>query len=126
MYLFDSDILIDYIRLYPPAVSFLDSTKKKNRFISLISVFELLKGCANKEQEARLNRFIKHFRILDLSTAISKSALNLYRVKRWSIGIGIADSLIAATGLSHKLTLVTRNLKHYKGIPSLKVRTPYF
>lgn len=125
MYVIDSDILIDYLRLYPEAVTFLDELPKKERFLAFISQFELLKGCANKEQEARISRFIKQFKILPLTESVSKTALNLFRVKHWFMGIGIADSFIAATALTNKCTLVTRNLKHYQGIESLKLHTPY-
>ncbi len=125
MHLFDSDILIDYLRLHPPAVAFLDAIKKKERTIALISVFELLKGCANKTQEARINRFLKHFTILPLNEKIAKTALEIYRVKRWAFGIGIVDCFIAATAIVNRTPLVSRNIKHYKGISSLKLETPY-
>jgi predicted nucleic acid-binding protein len=36
----------------------------------------------------------------------------------------MADALIAATAIQHGLTLVTRNLKGYRGIPGLKVDAP--
>lgn len=125
MYLFDSDILIDYLRLHPPAVAFLDGLKKKERTIALISVFELLKGCANKMQEARVNDFLRHFKVLPLNEKIAKTALEIYRVKRWAFGIGIVDCFIAATAIVNHVPLVSRNIKHYKGISSVKVETPY-
>lgn len=125
MYVIDSDILIDYLRLYPKAVTFLDELPKKERSLAFISQFELLKGCASKEQEARISRFMKQFNVLPLTESVSKTALSIFRVKHWFIGIGIVDSFIAATALANKCTLVTRNVKHYQGIESLSLHTPY-
>ena len=126
MYLLDSDILIDYLRLYQPAINFLESLNKKERNISAISEFELLKGCSNKEQEVRINRFLKQFKILHLSEEIEKVALELFRKYRWSSGLGIADSLIAATCIKNKIPIVTRNIKHYEKIQTLSVHQAYF
>lgn len=125
MYVIDTDILIDYIRLHAPALNFLDRLSKKERVISIFSQFELLKGCANKEQEVRINRFLKQFVISHLSEKIGKLALGLFRKYRWSFGLGMVDSFIAATAIDHQLQLVTRNTKHYQNIPSLKIHSPY-
>lgn len=125
MYIIDTDILIDYLRLQEKAINFLDSLSRKERCIAFLTVFELLKGCSNKEQEARISRFTKKFGILDLNADIAKTALQIYRVKRWTIGLGIADSFIAATALRYKCELVTRNIKHYQSIEDLKLKTPY-
>jgi predicted nucleic acid-binding protein len=32
--------------------------------------------------------------------------------------------VIAATALEHKMTLLTRNLRDFQGVPGLKVRSP--
>lgn len=126
MYIIDSDILIDYLRLQEKAISFLDNLTQKDRCIAQITVFELLKGCTRKTQENQINRFIKKFSIINLDTKIAKKALEIYRVKRWTIGLGIADSFIAATAIINKSELITRNTKHYKTITDLKLKTPYF
>lgn len=126
MYLIDSDILIDYLRLHEKAIDFLDNLNRKDRAIAHISVFELLKGCTRKTQEDQINRFIKKFQIINMNEKVVKKALELYRVKRWTFGLGIADSFIAAIGILNKCELVTRNTKHYKNISGLKIKTPYF
>lgn len=126
MYVIDSDILIDYLRLHDKAINFLDNLNRNERCIAFLTAFELLKGCSNKEQEARINKFIKQFPVLNLNTDISKLALQLFRVHRWTNGLGIADSLIAATAIKHKYQLVTRNIKHYQNIKELKIKTPYY
>ncbi len=38
--------------------------------------------------------------------------------------IAASDTFIAATALYHKLTLVTRNIRHFQRIPGLSLHTP--
>lgn len=125
MYLIDSDILIDYLRLQEKAIAFLDNLAREDRSIAHISVFELLKGCTKKSQEAQINRFIKKFPVVNIDEKIAKKALEIYRIKRWTIELGIADSFIAATAIVNNQELITRNVKHYKTIEGLKLKTPY-
>lgn len=125
MYLFDTDILIDYLRLHKPAIKYLDELNKKDRNIALITQFELLKGCQRKLHEQRIAGFLKNFKILPLSETVSKKALQIYHERRWHSHIDIPDAFIVATALVHKLTLITRNIKHYRDISSLKIEKPY-
>ena len=125
MYLFDTDILIDYLRLHKPAIKLLDEIEKKDRKIAFISQFELLKGCGKKSQAQKIDSFLKHFKVLPLDQETAKQALQVYRFARWFTGTEIPDSLIAGTAIKNKLTLVTRNIKHYRDIPSLKIEKPY-
>jgi predicted nucleic acid-binding protein len=60
-------------------------------------------------------------RILDIDTSIAL---------RWgTLGMARADEpvdmLIAATALEHDLTLVTRNLSDFRGIPGLRLENPF-
>lgn len=55
---------------------------------------------------------------LDASAAQQFDKLRLNRKLK---KIGRADLLIAATALAHGATLVTRNLKHFRQVPGLKV-----
>ena len=125
MYLIDTDILVDYLRLHEPALNFLESFPKSDRKVAFISRFELLKGCTRKAQAGKIGTFMKHFAVLPMSNSVAQSALRIYHDKKWHAHIDIPDAFIAATALAHKLTLVTRNLKHYRNIPDLKVEKPY-
>ncbi len=125
MVLLDTDILIDYLRLYSPALRLLDSFTKGDRFVSILSQMELLKGCKTKQHEQRILRFIKNFKVFYIDVEISQNAFKIFRDKRWQGNMDIPDSFIAATAKLHDLTLLSRNLKHYRNIPSLKVEKPY-
>lgn len=125
MYLLDTDILIDYLRLYEPALDFFQHLSKTDRTIALLTRFELLNGCQRKEHEMRIDRFLRNFKVYTITGEISKEALHLYHNNRWFTGLGISDSFIAATALVEKRTLFTRNYKHYQKITGLKVEVPY-
>lgn len=45
----------------------------------------------------------------------------LYHLQSLGHPIGIEDTMIGAIALSHGLTLVTANTKHFSRIPGLKV-----
>lgn len=125
MYLFDTDILVDYLRLHGPALSFLENLTKKDRKVGFISHFELLKGCDRKVQSNKIDTLMKYFEVMPINSSITEAALRMYRERKWHAHIDIPDAFIAATALAHKLTLVTRNLKHYRNIPQLKIKKPY-
>lgn len=125
MYLFDTDILVDYLRMHEPAMEYLESLSKADRKTAFISRFELLKGCSRKAQANKIGTFFKHFTVLPLTSTVAEDALRIYHDKKWHAHIDIPDAFIAATAIAHKLTLVTRNLKHFKNIPNLKIEKPY-
>lgn len=123
--LLDTNILIDYLRLHAPAMRFLESLSQKERTISVITQMELLQGCSRKIDEQRVIRFLNHFKIYPVSNATSDKALIFYQKYHWEAQLDIPDAFIAATAMVHHLSLVTLNMKHYKSIPGLKIRTPY-
>ena len=71
---------------------------------------------------ARLERFFSAF----ASVPFDDRAAELYGEILASLGrsgkqIGMADTLIAAISLAQDLTLVTRNGRHFKRVPGLRV-----
>jgi tRNA(fMet)-specific endonuclease VapC len=45
------------------------------------------------------------------------------QLRRQGLTVQDPDLLIAATALTHQLTLVTRNLRHFRRIPDLMIHT---
>ena len=98
--------------------------------ISVITVHEYLLGvhlayAGSKEIEDQLEkarRAMTAFEIIALTTEIVEESSKVQaQMQRRGQTPGINDLYIAATALTLKLALVTRNIEDFKRIPSLKV-----
>ena len=58
--------------------------------------------------------------VLPITSEIINTAIDLRQQKR----MGLGDSIIAATGLVHNLTIATHNLKDFQWIPNLNLIDP--
>ncbi len=125
MYLIDSDILIDYLRLHEPAIEFLDGLEKSEMALSFVTKFEVLKGCRKKINENRAFKLLNKFEILPLNEKVSERAFQVYQNLRWRADIGMSDSMIAATAIQNKCVLISRNVKHFDKVPGIKLKKPY-
>jgi len=120
--LIDSDVIIDYLRDRPEAVTYLDDLTNP-LFLSVITVGELYAGVRDGAERVKLDAFLRAFIILTLDEATAVAGGLLRRDYGKSHGIGLADAFIAATVLQHKLRLVSLNQKHFPMILNLVV--PY-
>lgn len=91
--------------------------------ISTITYLELAQGCRSKAELQRAKRGLamQQTQILPLTPAISERAMALIDQHALSDGLQLADALIAATALEHKLNLLTGNTKHFTAIGDLKI-----
>jgi len=120
--LVDTDILIDYLRGYPPSVEFLES-QSFPLLISSITIAELYAGVKKGKENEILDNFIGTFEIIPPDTKIAQKGGLFRRDFKKSHGVGLADALIAATAKEQGVSLVTLNRKHF---PMLKnILTPY-
>ena len=121
-HLLDTDVLVEYLRGRPRALSFLESLEG-DLLVSAITVAELWAGARGKEEEAALETFLGAFEVLsvDLDTAREGGALR--RKYGPSHGTGLADALIAASALRRGAKLVTFNRRHFPFVKDLLV--PY-
>ncbi len=91
------------------------------RSVSIISYIESLGYHGLIEVE---RQFLEHFfqttEILPLSDVIARQAVALRRQRR----IGLGDAIIAATAITHNLTLVTRNTEDFRWIAGLGLLDP--
>lgn len=125
MVLLDSDILIDYLRRYPPALAFFKDLDLKEAAISTITHLELIRGCKKKINAQTVDKLVKNFITIDISPAISKKSVKIYRHFKWHTHLEIGDAFIAATAITSKAILLTRNLKHFQTLEGLKLVKPY-
>ena len=119
-YLFVTDVLIDYLKALPDAVTAVES-RMAGACLSAMTVAEIYQGVREAER-AKVSRTISSFTVLPITEEIAELG-GLLRRDHKSQGAGLADCLIAATALIHGLKLQTLNVKHF---PMLKlVEAPY-
>jgi predicted nucleic acid-binding protein len=122
--IFDTDILIWYLRRDRKAAALVESTPLDERHISLISYLEVIYGCRSAEElrEFRLVCYEAFEEILPLDEEVSELAarfMERYVLAKRPQG---EDMLIAATALSRGEGLATANLKHFDFVPGLKLK----
>jgi tRNA(fMet)-specific endonuclease VapC len=128
--LLDTDTLSEVIKGRDPLVAqraqkYLQTHK---RFIfSIITRYEILRGLKAKgalQQIAFFEERCRESRILPLTDAVVGQAAEIYAdLHRSGRLISDADILIAATALTHDLTLVTENAGHFERIAGLRVES---
>jgi hypothetical protein len=117
--LFDTNVLIDFLRDRPEAVKLLDVQPEKP-CISVVSVFELYAGVANRREEQQIERLLEQAKLLPVATEIAKRAGVFVRVFQPSHSVEAIDAIIAATAEHHGLRLATLNVRHFPMFPKLK------
>ena len=114
-YLFDTDVLIAYLRGYHQAVELLKAfaAQRFDFLISPVTIIEIEAGIRDTEKE-KTYELLDIFEVCTVDRSISHlagSSLRKYRKK--GVTLGFADIIIAATVVIHHLTLVTYNTSHY-------------
>ena len=125
MILIDSDVLIDVVRAFSPAVQWLHSVSPDVIRVPGYVMMELIDGCHSKAQLAQLDQITARMPVVWPSTAACTAALSSFRSLRLSHGIGMLDTLIAHTAIELNVPLHTFNVKHFQHVPGLRTIQPY-
>jgi predicted nucleic acid-binding protein len=120
--LIDTDVIIDYLRDRPEAVSYLENLTDF-LLISAVTVAELYAGVRDGEERTALDSFIQAFEMVAVDEEIAVKGGLYRRDYSKSHNTGLADALIAATADSRNVELVTLNKKHFPML--LNVIVPY-
>jgi hypothetical protein len=117
--LLDTDVLVDFLRGFPKAVTFVNANSSRI-ILSSIVVAELYAGVKGDAELIVLENFISLFRVIPAIGEIAKTGGLYKRDYGKSHGVGLADAIIAATCEAENAELKTLNIKHYPMIDSLK------
>jgi tRNA(fMet)-specific endonuclease VapC len=127
-YLLDTYVISELVAKHPnpKVVDFVDSLDSDDVFLSVITIGEIAKGVEKLPKSKRkqeLHSWLKENllvrfdgRIIPLDTEVLMEwGILIARLESTGITLPAIDSLIAATTLTHKLTLVTRNMDDFGG-----------
>lgn len=115
--LFDTCILIDYLRGIPNARALCD--RYSDRAISIITWMEVMAG-ATSANEADARAFLLNFYTLPLSGEIAELAVTIRKGR----GLKLPDAIIQASAESAGRILLTRNTRDFpRGTPGVQI--PY-
>jgi len=90
--------------------------------VSIISKIETFGYHKITDKEKKfLNLIFDKVKVISLDDNIIETAIHLKQKQKITLG----DSLIAASALEHKLTLITNNTDDFEGIKGLKLLNPF-
>jgi predicted nucleic acid-binding protein len=124
-YLFDTDVLIAYLRGYHQSVELFKGLAAQgvDFLVSPVTIVEIEAGIRDTEKE-KTYELLDIFEVCAVDRPIAHSAGSFLRKHRKKgVTLGLADVIIAATALTHHLTLVTYNTSHYP-ISDLQILSP--
>jgi predicted nucleic acid-binding protein len=122
MVVVDADVMIELLRKNPGIASFLrNDIGAYNIALSAVTVAEIQQGATNKENLQQINRLLKQYIVLPVDYNISNIFSSLVQKYVLSHNTDIGDCFVAATALHYQMPLLTKNLKHYKHVPSLQL-----
>ena len=117
--LFDSNILIGYLRNQREALQFLEAQTEQPA-VSVVSIVELYAGAKSRQEEQKIELLLGQAKRLPLNVEIAQRAGAFVRIYRASHAVEPLDAIIAATAEHHGLRLATLNVKHFPMFPKLK------
>lgn len=125
MILLDTDVAIDILRGFAPAVAWLQGLGTSALGLPGLVVMELVQGCQNKAEQLKVERFCQPHLLFWPTQADCQRALADYVAFHLSHGVGLLDVLIGHMAVGRNEPLATFNVKHYQVIAGLKTLQPY-
>ena len=122
----DTSILIDYTRKKEKTLIKLlklQEKKKVELIIPALVIFEFYSGLSLEKKEIfnKAELLFSKFKIVEVNEKIAKLAAEINRKNKLYQKIGSIDLLIGTTALYFSADLATKNIKHFKLIPGLKL-----
>lgn len=121
MYTLDTNAIIYYLGNDPDAVSFFDDAFDSNAplYISAVTEAELFRFSKLSEEEAnQIENLLRSIFLVPVDAQIARSAGLIGR----TYNLKLADSIIAATAIFTTSTVVTRNVRDFKKVPTISIQ----
>ena len=114
----DTTILIDYWKGSEPAQA--ELARYRQPLVSIVTWMELQAGVRNEEEGDVIDMFLRDFRVVDVTRAIARGAVDIRQTAR----IRLSDAIIWSSARHESALLVTRNTKDFpESEPGIRI--PY-
>ena len=113
--LVDTDVLIDYLRGHPSAITFVEDNAERI-VLSAMSVAELyagVRGDAGGPEQVALSDLLDLFPVVPIGLQVARVGGLYHRDYGKSHGVGLADAVVAASADASSASLKTLNVRHY-------------
>jgi predicted nucleic acid-binding protein len=121
----DTDVMIDILRRYTPAVAWLRSRGVEERAVPGLVAMELVQGCRNRTEQRRVERLMRPYRMYWPSHADGERAFQDYAMYHLRHTLGILDARMAEIAVGLGVALATCNDRHSRVVPALHTIQPY-
>jgi len=126
MILLDTDVMIDLLRQYPPAMRWFDALDdEEDLLLPGYVVMELIQGCRNKVEQEKVRHELATYGTVWPAPGDCDEALDIFTEYHLSHNAGLLDVLIGQIAVALRVPLYTFNQKHYCFIPGLQTVQPY-
>lgn len=123
-YVLDTDILIDVLRGYEPAVEWLSTLMEQPVVVSL-SVMELIQGCRPHQEVGVVGQLVAPLEIWYPGEAEMQAALRLFQANYLRCRLSMIDAVIGSVCVARQGVLCTFNVRHYRCVSDLQTLQPY-
>ena len=121
MILCDTNILIEFYKSNAVIIQELRQIGTHQLAISVITRAELYYGAINKNELNRIQKNLDLLQNIPIDETISEKFIQIMTQYSLSHKLTIPDAIIAATALTHNMSLYTLNLKDFRFIQDLKI-----
>ncbi len=128
MVIIDTDILVGFLRGNSEAIEKIKEIENSNTklFTTSINSYEVYKGAYLSSNSTKnlfqVMKLLQNITIIDFDSDASQISAKIHvYLKNKGLPIDLMDQMIASIVISKNEILITRNKKHYKNIPNLKL-----
>lgn len=118
----DTNVIIDILAGYPPAIRWFNSVKSQQLAIHPVVWMEVVRGSRNRSEQVKITGFLSQFSIEHPTPDDNYWAFSHFWL---SDRIGWEDCIIASVSVRLSLPIYTINIKHYKLLANVNVQRPY-